>query len=118
MKAFLEDSRNQANEEVGEKGNDRGEPTNQWAEVQLQHFQRAFPTIRNQRAKRLSAQAIDQDCFIRAVQNDDNRKFIYQRILNMEKETFPSKSTCLQLYRNAYVRVVVDKCACVKQKHS
>ncbi|TGO65753.1 hypothetical protein BCON_0001g00690 [Botryotinia convoluta] len=113
---------NQVSEEMAELGNDNDldEPTDQWAETLLRHLQK--PLIARQRHRSHSSRlAIDQDCFIKAIKVDKNWSFIHQRIKDIEKDLFPSKSICLigNDNRKPYpkIGVSVDGCTCVKGKH-
>ncbi|TGO74791.1 hypothetical protein BELL_0256g00100 [Botrytis elliptica] len=121
-KTLFEFAHNQVGEEMAELGNDNDldEPPDQWAENLLRHLQK--PLVARPRHESQSTRAVkDQDCFIKAIEIDENWRFIHQRIMDIEREFFPSKYSCLIRKggdrSHPDIRLLTNGCTCVKGKH-
>ncbi|TGO15764.1 hypothetical protein BTUL_0036g00560 [Botrytis tulipae] len=121
-KTLFECAHNQAGEGMAELGtnDDPDESPDQWAESLLRHLQKPL-TARPRHGPRSTRVVEDQDYFIKAIKIDENWSFIHQHIMDIEKEFFPSKYSCLikkgHDRSHPDIRVLTNGCTCVKGKH-
>lgn len=128
MKAAFQHSPYQTNEEMGVKrgGNSHDAPTDQWAEEQLRHPQRALQIPQAEPRKFVSVKQplLDPNCFIQAIQAGNNWKFIRQRIFDFKTNAYPSTSLCLTHSSipdtrpmPMRIKMRIIRCTCAKGNH-